>query len=235
MQNQEFSEEYYKMKYFKYRAKYEQLKEIAEARGQQTGGMDSVKGFFGYGPKAAPVPASNQPIVQVPVDQMQPTQSKPSITQQVTQAYSNYSASQQQKKADNATAIDQLMREVNIFIKENTIGIKDNEHNKKKYYKILGKLEEPCSYKQLIEIVNSIEINEEEEINGKFKTIKEVKQHTSEFDNKKAGLIQQINKQCATVTGGINALCKYNDDPQQRGGYIDSPNSLDELTISLGF
>ncbi len=39
MQNQEFSEEYYKMKYFKYRAKYEQLKEFAEQRsGIQTGG-----------------------------------------------------------------------------------------------------------------------------------------------------------------------------------------------------
>jgi hypothetical protein len=46
MQNQEFSEEYYKMKYFKYRAKYEQLKEFAEQKSKiQTGGQVTSLSF----------------------------------------------------------------------------------------------------------------------------------------------------------------------------------------------
>jgi len=215
MQSQEFSEEYYKMKYFKYRAKYEQIKEIGQASGLQQGGMK----YFGFG-KNTPVqqPAPGGTIVLQPspdannIQQVNTGSVQPNIIQSMKQSYVDYNTKKQETKEAIEKSADELMRNIHVFVKENTIDKKPDEISKKKYYKIVGKLEEPVSYKQLIAIVSSIEIHEEEELGTKFKTIKEVVNHNKEFENKKNILIDGINKQCSTVTGGLNAICRYTGD-----------------------
>ena len=159
MQNQEFSEEYYKMKYLKYKAKYEQLKEnivtnggfsfseLSKANKQynkntKTKSKSNTKSAT---PKAAPTPTP------VPATN---------------------------KKSE----IKNLMNSVFEF------ATKDIKSDTKKVIKIAARLEKPCSYKELINIITDTQ-------NGDVNT--------------KDKLIKSIKKECSTFLGGLNDICKY--------------------------
>lgn len=209
MENEDFSEEYYKMKYFKYRAKYEQLKEIA----QQTGGM------------------SNQVFMKQPL----PPHLQHQLPQKQSVAQGHF-----QKNHPNEKNIKQLMKDIHDFVKKYVF-----PKNERKYKKIVGRLEEPCTFKQLIDIVNDIKTDLEEKSLKGFNTIKDVLEHAKkENENhtkQKTEITNRIVKLCSNTTGGINALCKYvdvddieaikaNKPHKQDGGYTDTPDSLDDVS-----
>lgn len=243
MENEDFSEEYYKMKYFKYRAKYEQLKEIA----QQTGGM-SNQVFM-----KQPLPPHLQQLPphllhQLPQKQSgsrvkdippQLLQLPPHLLQQPPHKQS-VDQGHFQKNHPNEKNIKQLMKDIHDFVKKYVF-----PKNERKYKKIVGRLEEPCTYKQLEDIVNGIKIDLEEKSLKGFNTIKDVLEHAKkENENhtkQKKEIIDRIVKLCSNTTEGINALCKYVDEEdieykknkphaKQDGGYTDTPDSLDDVS-----
>jgi hypothetical protein len=233
MQSQEFSEEYYKMKYFKYRAKYEQLKEIAEARGLQQGGVQQVQ---------VPVAVPQLTPEQIEAFKKQMEQDKPKSTmQKMKDMYANSQAKREATNEGKKANASELMEKIHVFVLDNL-----KTKNERKYKKIVGKLERPCSYKQLIDIVSSITQNNDEAIDtNKHKTYQDIIAHVTTFENTKKNLIADIKTQCSTVTGGINEICKYTDKEDQdykspedqtaqekriNGGYTDSPNSLDNMS-----
>ena len=125
MQSQEFSEEYYKMKYFKYRAKYEQLKEIAEVRGlHQQGGN-----FFGFRTKT-PVkqPGPGVSIVQPSSDANNVQIQKPSFVQKVQQKYTDYTVRNQEKQEKKDGNIQQLMDDIHNFVLKNLKTINERKY-----------------------------------------------------------------------------------------------------------
>jgi len=217
MQNQEFSEEYYKMKYFKYRAKYEQLKEIADSRSKiQTGG---IRQFFSGSKPSTPAPTGTP--------QPQPLEAQDSKTNP--------------RSKENA---DALMGEIGAFIRKHVT-------NQNDLYKIIGRLEEPCSYKHLIDIVDSISNNFSNMEMNSFKNLEEARQHIAakELDirNDKENLKAKIKTTCSTTLGGLNSFCNLkeprsepsNQSPSQetkkdiKGGYTLTPDSLDDINTEF--
>jgi hypothetical protein len=227
MQNQEFSEEYYKMKYFKYRAKYEQLKEIVQSRpGLQTGGWS----FRSTKPVTNPVPSQ----VPNPVTSQIPGQMPGQAPGQVPGQAPGQAPGQVPVKSDIST----LMNDIKEFVREN-LEVKD----KNKYLKTIGKLEEPCSYKQLIGIVDNVKIDLNVEVPNDLrgKTLDEISKYVDDqktkIDSRKKGLIDRIKKQCATTIGGLNSLCKLEEEvvstQSQKGGYTLTPDSLDDINTEF--
>jgi hypothetical protein len=240
MQSKEFSEEYYKMKYFKYKAKYEQIKEIAQARKQQQDG-GSIGSYFGFGSKQ-PVQQQAQDKNVIPprdANNDQQQQQPSSRFQSAKQLYTNYSAEKQQKKETKQADVQQLMSDIHVFIKQYI-----KPKNERKYYKLVGKIEDPVSANQIVQIIENIKTDLETKSLTEFKTVAEVLAH-ADIENKKhldekKDLIKRIKSVCSTVTGGINTSCKFIDledrdlvlpqTEQQRAGYINSPNSLDDMS-----
>lgn len=188
MQNEKYSEEYYKMKYYKYRAKYEQLKEFAQQQqlNEQNGGF---KDIF---KRAATSAKENMDAV--------------------IKKTNEYRADN--KRVQDDTKIN-LMSEVADFL---TSGLPDGKEKWKK----LGRLENPCSYQQLIDMVNAVNIDKISNSEDKTKKLQ-----------KKNALINNIRRDCATTMGGLNALCKYTEPTGQTGGYSDSPDFLDDLSTEF--
>ncbi len=275
MQNQEFSEEYYKMKYFKYRAKYEQLKEIAESNSRtQTGGnswipfgskpVQQTQQVSTLNPNAVPfVPGQIAGPTEVPGQIVGPAevpgqivgpvevpgQEQPKTSPSMLQRIGMDKDSREKRAADKAATnqaiknnISTLMNDIKEFVRENL-----ETKNSKKYFKTIGKLEEPCTYKQLIKIVEDVKIdlNIEMPESLKGKTLAEVHQYATEqqtkINDKKKDLTDRIKKQCATTTGGLNSLCKLEEEddvstpnsPAQKGGYTLTPDSLDDINTEF--
>ena len=197
MQNEQFSEEYYKMKYFKYKAKYEQLKEQQGSSNM----LSKAKDFF---TKKTPAPGQvSGPVPgQVPQGPVPEKKQKKSFFSGITG-----------NTAEKASDAKNLMNDVVTFV---TNGMVDG----KQKWKIIAKLEQPCTYQQIYDIVNNTQII----TSGRdFETVK------SEQETK-ARLLKDIKKTCSTITGGLNAVCKYVEP--LAGGYGDSPNSLDDITLT---
>jgi len=269
MQNQEFSEEYYKMKYFKYRAKYEQLKEIAQARsGVQAGGASIMTSLGLNKPQStlnpnAPSYIPGQVQGQVPnqgpnqdpnqVAIQDPNQPQPSRTSYFSSALKavgmdkdsrNKRADDKQQKAETTKEeATILMKDIKEFVRENL-----EKKNNRKYLKTIGKLEEPSSYKQLVSIVDNINVDLHSIEISTFKNLGEantfIQAETKKISDKKQEIISRINKQCATTIGGINAICKYYDEEDvdthtksetkgQGGGYTLTPDSLDDINTEF--
>lgn len=234
MQNEKYSEEYYKMKYFKYRAKYEQLKEFAEQSNGQQGGS-----FLGFGKKkdaAAPVQQPGQPVQQPVQPVQQPGQPAPAEPTKSKFSFFGKKDAAAPSKTSKPSAINpkDLMVEVANFL---TKGLPEG----KEKWVILAKLEQPCTYKQIRDLVEKKQVD-------KSRSFLEVEADL----NLKQKLLGDINKTCSTTMGGLNALCVYQEpvatvtqqpttqptqQPTQQpalvGGYSDSPYSLDDLSTEF--
>jgi hypothetical protein len=245
MQNQEFSEEYYKMKYFKYRAKYEQLKEIAQARsGLQTGGaaMENLGPAPGPilgpvpGPILGPVPGpNNQPQLQQPQQPQQPRGSYMPSFSSVTKAFGMDKESmkiKEEKKQQTSDDIKKLLEEIYAFASANM------EENKKERLRV--RLESPCTTAKLIQYINNAPMPKQQTF-----TLEEANKFLIKNQEIKSDLIAKVNKMCKTTLGGLNEACTMPDlDKEelakeqakaqtQNGGYTLTPDSLDDINTEF--
>jgi hypothetical protein len=224
MQNQEFSEEYYKMKYFKYRAKYEQLKEIAEARSglQKGGAMETL------GPAETP---AGQPQL-APPGQPQPRGSfLSSFSLSKTIGMDKESRERnmklkEDKKNTSSAEIKKLLDEIYAFASANM------EDNKKERLRV--RLENPCTPNKLIEIINKAPMPKQQTF-----TLEQANTFLKENQEKKSNLIGRVNKMCKTTLGGLNEACRMpelDDETEQKaqaGGYTLTPDSLDDINTEF--
>ena len=231
MQNLEFSEEYYKMKYFKYRAKYEQLKEIAAAQSNgQTGGMS----YFNFTGSSNSSKKKTQPVQ--PVQPVQPTTTLnpnappyvpgqpyppvPPTNQEVQQPPSNnYSIS----SALKAVGLDKESRQASAQkrqeqkeatsaeIQQLLTDIYDfssaNLTEEKKKIRLRAKLESSSSPADLIKIINRAPMSK-----SKQYTLEEASKLINKHQETQANLIDQVNRLCKTTLGGLNTECRMPDE-----------------------
>jgi len=245
MQNQEFSEEYYKMKYFKYRAKYEQLKEIAQVRsGLQSGGSNLNDNPTSYVSGQGVVQETNQGTNQVRIEDK---------TQQPKSSYLS-SISSTLSSASKMIGFDKESREKNMKLKqERQIATSDNintllndiylfssEHmdsNKKERLRV--RLESPCTTAKLIEYIN----NAPKAPKDKTYTFDDAMALFKTYEATKSDLIARVNKLCKTNLGSLNEACRMpNLDEEEKqkapataqsGGYTLTPDSLDDINTEF--
>ncbi len=259
MQNLEFSEEYYKMKYFKYRAKYEQLKEIAEAQSNgQSGGMSYFTGNSNsskkktqpvqptttLNPNAPPyVPGQPYPPVPPTNQEVQQPQQPPSNNYSISSALkavgldkeSRQASAQKRQEQKEATSaeIQQLLTDIYDFSSANLT-------EEKKKIRLRAKLESSSSPADLIKIINRAPMSK-----SKQYTLEEASKLINKHQETQGNLIDQVNRLCKTTLGGLNTECRMSDEDDieennkqtqeqiQNGGYTLTPESLDDINTEF--
>jgi X-X-X-Leu-X-X-Gly heptad repeat protein len=211
MQNQQpEEEEFYKMKYYKYKAKYHKLLE-------QQGGIKMPS--FSSVTSGLKTAASGLSTVASGVASAASTASNvasktaSSVASKAIEAKKSYERSQEQANKERQQNINKLFEDIRSLL---ALAYPRPEEDNYKLYRLIGQLEQPCKFQSLLDIVTN------------------VKGTNNDVIQRKNSIADRINKLCSTTLGGLNAECRMVvKSPNQRGGNdSESLDTIDDFTFS---